>query len=429
MNAYWYPGRYSLNLLTIFRTAISVIEANAFDSLAFRKLHTLRILMNVMHIQTYRPEMLSGLHYLHQLIIYEASNPTAFPVNFLAKIRMHLNHFAHFGFVLNSQSLTNLFGHQRLRIEMLDIDCNGVVGNTDFLARANFSALLLVKDLSVKDCGVEYIEPGTFDGMLRTLRYLHLVHNPFKRLDANAFTTYLDVPGPVILHISSKEHPIECSMEFYELRNMSVISIGQGIGRTLAFCVGSLRSEANWQPLRQRQSVHGARWHLDSIFYRFPKFILKFDASHGREVMVRQPINEPYRLLIWHIKRAMAQGEKPYCPVMTDIYHCHRRHNRTETFALADDAVEFTIACVILMPSAYKKAIPLHCITIRHLPTTHGWQLFVLISVLNVIVAVAVVLIYLLTCRGAATIDEKDDSTQYVQISMIYCHFLPNILL
>lgn len=364
MLAQWYPGVRQLRILAISHTRIHRIAANAFNSTAFHRLQELRIVENALHIVQYRASMLIGLHMLNCLEIREQQNLHGFPPNWLAPLQIELKRFEYEQMHFKHLALTNLFGHERLRLKIIHVACvNATDNTTNFLSARNFTALALIEDLTLRHCSIDYIERGTFDAMATTLNWLTLHGIRVKRIDVEVFRRFLDASSPGDYKILTLT-PIECAEAFYQLRNLTLISFGHCGNRSRLTCVGQSSGEnPTTSPLQQ--VIHSAKWLLKPDYFRFPKFTLKYNAANAT-LTVQQPSNEPYRLMIW----CNGGKRKPDCL-------CHRRRNRTESFSITFfDHAEFISACVILVPSTFRRSIPLHCITIRQPPVDVPWHAY-----------------------------------------------------
>lgn len=95
-----------------------------------------------------------------------------------------------------------------------------------FLHASNFSGLSVVESIKLENCGIEYIDDGTFDYVSATLRHLDLQRNHIKNLRFKLFEIFFDKwqkSSKFLLLLFSN---IECNCHFYETKNISLISFG-----------------------------------------------------------------------------------------------------------------------------------------------------------------------------------------------------------
>lgn len=386
VRANWYAGRCSLAKLIFQSVSIRWIEPNAFASEAFYNLGSFQIFDNTIHVQEYNPEILKAFRILSEFVIFEYSNPNGFPRNFLSPVRRSLDRFFYRGLILNHEKLSNLFGGERLRLTFVSIDCGETEGNTDFIAAENFTGLIYVRVFHLFGCGLQFIRPGTFDVMTDTLMTLGFCRNHLLKIDFNVFRKFLDVipetwslQNRKFIIITSTKFPLECSDEFYKLRNMTFINLAL-LMEEYMICVDNQSIVANGQH-KQQQILHGDRWNVKSShIIAFPKFTIRFNET-TRDLIVAQMNAEPFRLFIWEIGfDGFLSLVKPYCPNRDTIHgsvDCRRLQNRTEVVKMLSPTgqSELMAACVIMVPSGWKKSVPLHCAIIR-MPLEKKYDVF-----------------------------------------------------
>lgn len=383
--AKWYDGKYRIESLTFTEMAIVAIEPNAFNSDAFLHLEYFNI-ENTIHFIEYHAQMFNGLQLLRYFGIVENNGHRIHPMqDFLDPLSEFLDEFYYKGDVGTDPVLTNLFGRQQLlRLEMIGFTCHRN-SRTRFLAAQNFTGLMMIKRLSIGDCGIETIQIGTFDQLCDTLELLILVKNPLLKLNLNMFRSFLDVPLRNVVDTSKKlrlseylSH-VNCTMDFYRLRNATIIAMyysSNNFGDL--FCQNDVHAAHEIES--RQQIVHPKRWHLEhtEVFkYTFPKFHLRFNAAN-RTLMVNQSNpDDSYRLLIWAIGRKASIGEwrqrkSASIPWIKQNVHCYRSNRSIENISLPnfnqniideDNSTPDMVAACIIYITYRKQSVPFHCAT------------------------------------------------------------------
>lgn len=378
----WYKGQLPLTELSFAWIPIRYIEPNAFDLMPLHSLVLLRI-FNLVHVVDYKqPHILVGLRMVKELRIHEQPNPNAeYAMNFLWSMNLELKRFDHTGHILSHGSLTNLFGFTPLRVLVSEIDCSNAKGNTNFITARNFTALLIIKRLMINNCHLEHIAHGTFDAMSKTLLVLGLSGNRWLHLDLLVFRRFLDhIPTTWTMSESKtliisdwlNSIGVECTDEFYRLQNMTALSLNRkNFWNFRCFTNSSLRP---FGPINEHgyQFVHRDRWFAKPRTYKFPKFHIKLQISTQQLVVTPTILDWPYRVLLWRI---MPLTRKPYCPRTINDERpidCRYCQNGTTNIPISHIDDHFLLACVILVPSAWKQAIPFHCIAIMRRPAIDG---------------------------------------------------------
>lgn len=365
----WYSGERALESLLFKFVPIRYIEPDAFASSAFWVLKLLSI-ENTISVIDYRPEIFRGLRIVDDLILTGTITRPSYSSDFLVHVRKVLKFFHCGNLVLNHQSLTNLFGGQRMRLPYVSVDCSDEPGNTNFLAADNFSALAMVEYIDIYYCNFEYIEPGTFDVMTDTLRWITIVGGRLLRINFELFRKMFDVvPWSLENHYYKKVtiefDSILCENEYDKIRNMSTIN---GIG-VFFKCNDSTNQLVN---VGQQYIRNAQRFTEEEKLHEiiaFPKFMIHYDTKMGN-IIVTQVNSDPFRMLFWNTK-SIGQRAPPggRCTQQMQIdARCWRWKNVTTSSiprSMVFSKLDVLIACVILKPSIKKQAIPLHCATIR----------------------------------------------------------------
>lgn len=352
---------------------ITAIEAGAFNKRAFQQLRTLKI-YNLVHIIEYHEEMFDGLWEVLRLQIQELT-PARWqpPVDLLRPFNEYMEFFFYEGDIGDAPVLTDLFGRSKLlSLHTILMNCFGW-SRFGTMAANNFTGLPAIREINLVNCGIVSIEIGAFDEIAKTLIALHFIANPLLQLSLDHFRYYLDkwpaygrhVPKHLLLFYPG-DLPYQCSLEFYRIRNMTMISFHYAANNMKKlYCENDIHL-ANVSAQPPQQLVHPKRWHLNHSLiheYVFRKFQLRFDAIN-RTMFVSQFDSDDYRLFVWPINRKTLIGKRK-CPLAADA-KCQRRRKPIETIAgteLRNDS-GLIAACVIHI-SMRKESVPMHCQTIR----------------------------------------------------------------
>lgn len=353
--------------------AIAIIEADAFNVPAFEQLLGL-IMHNMLHLSEYHFNMFSGLQMLNELCIFEFDNSVQNPPsNWLQPLHEHLEYFVYDGDIGNESVLTHLFGGPpMMELKIIDISCWN--RPLHMIAAANFTGLIAIDYLALIECGIQFIQKGTFDRMTATMTQINLSKNPLLKLSVTPFRMYLDrwpanVPSVVktlVLYVLGDE-PLNCTRGLYRLRNITLIALEYNLDRFHDMhCVNDVHTDK----VSHQQTIHPDRWrlpHADVQKYAFRRFQLRYVAAN-RSVTVQQPKSSAYRLLVWPIGSEVASEQRCLSPMHV---MCHRGNRAIETTFIPtfnkshqSDRANLAAACVIYI-SLRKHSLPLHCITMH----------------------------------------------------------------
>lgn len=371
----WYNGEYLIASLSFDWIAIRIIEANAFDATGLQQLLALSI-HNLLHVIEWHMMAFDGLKFLAEMLLYETHESTMIlPEHFLEPLRVRLRYFAYSGDSGDGPVLTNLFGHSNfLNLQFIDFHC--WIHSMRTIAAANFTGLPVIESLTFTRCGIETIEAGAFDQITATLLRLRLHDNLFIATSFTALRPFLDrLPSnighyPKYLQLySPDEVPNYCSVEFYRMRNMTIISLQYYTDSMLyLYCMNDLHELG---PIgRQQQIVHPERWHLPhkAVYkYAFRRFHMRLMAAN-RTLMIIQSNVDNYRVVIWNIEQRTARHRhfQPFYTWIRTNVECQRRNRTIELIPIplmANDQ-NLIAACVIHI-SMKKQSVPLHCVTIQ----------------------------------------------------------------
>lgn len=382
LHANWYDGKNPITALEFYRMEIVAIEPNAFESQVFNDMETL-LIENLLHITEYRWEMFIGLENLYFLTIKEKkSERHSHQTNLLRLFSENLEHFSYFGDLGTGSVLTHLFGGSTM-FRLTDIIMRCRAGRFRVIAADNFTGLRAIEDIDLHACGIETIELGTFDRIARTLLALTLRENPLTKLSSNSFQPFLD-KWPATARDAAKDLKffesgdlgIKCSLEFYRLRNATIISFTYDENRMEELMCENDVHVLDRKALRETQFVHPLRWHLnhsDVDHYAVRKFRLRFNATDRRlRVIQADPLG--YRLFIWSVNRNALIGQK--CPLPTwiaDNVDCQLRNRWLEVAEIPEfNGTDNLIAVCVIHDSLRKQSVPLHCNTIRTMDLLGG---------------------------------------------------------
>lgn len=367
----WYKGRLPIVYLIFYWIEIIAIEANAFAMPAFEKLAALDI-YNLLHIPNYYIGMFNGLLALEDLeVIGRLGEQQHLHANLLRVFRATLIIFRFQGSVATESVLTNLFGSHELPIliEIRIID-GGFVRRS--LAAANFTGLSALRFLICINFGIESIEIGAFDRILDNLMTIDLTQNPLHKIHLNPFRYYLDrmpkrqSPKFLVFNWPNKMIPLNCTTEFYRIRNATIISFQYSANRSIDLdCLNDVHETIEGQQIIHPEHLHLNHHNISK--YAVPKFNFDFNTT-TRTLDVIQADSNGYRLFVWPINRTLAIGEGK-CPstewIQTNV-KCERRHRINETIYLSQPKNDSDLVAVcIINISLRKQSVPLHCRTIR----------------------------------------------------------------
>lgn len=161
----WYNGEQSLFSLAITSFNLKVIEANAFDSKAFR--HLRKLIISSKSPVEYKCGMLNALHYLEEWATDEVEYSAKICNNILEPVRKTMRRFRNilFNANLGVHSLNELFGGTKLsRMDFINI--NNYLRSQQqnrVLAPTNFTALLIIQEMVLTNSGIGIILEKTFD--------------------------------------------------------------------------------------------------------------------------------------------------------------------------------------------------------------------------------------------------------------------------
>lgn len=315
---------------------------------------------------------------MKDFMLNEATEGQAiFPMNFLQSSQEELYAFLYAGDMGNSPVLTNLFGGVQLKsLVEIGIAC---MGNKRFhmLAATNFSGLPVVRAIALSDCGIEYIQSDTFDRIADTLTAFLLVGNPLLRLTINSFRIYLDkrlesAKAKSLFFYQDEVQPYDCSMDFYRLRNATMIAFHYDVQKFIQMFCKSVDHglEENDKKQPPQQVLHPKRWglsHAGVAIYTFPKFLIHFIPANRTLRIVQFDQNDHYRLFIWTIRDSTSAKQDKCLPStwMHTNVQCRWCNRTIEFINITQFDNGIAIAACVIHISMRKQSVPVHCHTIR----------------------------------------------------------------
>lgn len=414
----WYTGQLRITYLDI-HVKIIAIGANAFSADALQYLKDLRI-NNTLHIIDYHPACFDGLRRLYTLMIDEYSpspkNPSS---NILKPCAKHLESFSYYGDIGSGSVLSTYFGgDQNLSaLAFINNDCLGM-SKLRMLTAANFTALSNIIWLTLTRCGIQSIELGTFDRIADTLTHLFLIGNPLNDLNVQQFRTFLDrwpknCPDcEKSLRFSIRTRALNCTSQFYRLRNATIASFGYLHGSVKGlYCVNDVNASTSVQ--QQQQIIHIKRWHLEHgnfTKYALPKFQLRYNVTQS-QFDIEQSEPDSYRLLFWAIDRQTMRKGCPSTTWITTNAKCTRYNQSVQNVNMPGFPRARTIAACIIHISMRKESLPMHCSTI-HIDIRDDFPLDWIDYVLFVIVCMAATLLSAscaLCVFGKKSVDDDEE--------------------
>lgn len=374
----WYNGKFRIDHLILHSIAIAVIEKNAFKSRAFFRLSDLHI-FNLIHVHRFDVATFVCLPGLNDLIIHEIDGlADNFPIDLFVPMTKSLHLFEYIGRIGTAAMLSNLFGNQPLRLlTYINIDCDYDDYGIASISAANFSGLTAVRTLSIVACGLESIAIDTFDQISATLSSIQLEDNPLTHVTLETFRVYFD-RRIITRNVYRKEIVLtaDCSPEFYQIRNASMISFGYWPDTMVSNCWQGMQfidvrhqeptARQNEHINTDQQIIHVKHFHLNGLFgqnYVFRKFQLN-GWSKNRSVLIVQPDRNRFRLLVWVIGSGTMTWRRK-CPMAAAMqcYLLNGTHHLVD-FSSFDLDLDKVAMCIIHI-SMRKQSLPLHCITIK----------------------------------------------------------------
>lgn len=414
LSANWYDGEQPVQFLFLHAVEILVIEAYAFNATALNDLLILGI-SNLLHILDYHAGMFIGLGQLKECMLTErAQRSHSVTGFFLLPLQAELEVFVYTGDFGTGSMMNELFGGVEMEL-LEDISVTCLENRFHLISSENFTGLPVVEELRIAYCGIEVIDVGAFDRIVDTLQRLALVGNPLLQLNFDRFRLYLDKWNAITTkrskHLQLYEDdtlPFKCSMDFYRLRNASLISFKYHPERIRDLACKHDIHEEDGGSQQSLQAIHPARLHLNHtgiLKYTFPKFRLLYDAARRQLKVAQWTDADNYRLFIWAIgantlpMQNASNEDQWHCPLpiwSTTNVGCQRRNRSEEVVIIPkfDDRFNDLIAVCVIHVSMPKQSVPLHCSTIRVADRLASSNHFFVVMFLVISVFVAIMAIF-----------------------------------
>lgn len=367
----WYQGKSNLHTLNLFRCVIMSIQANAFKSNVFKSLNTLNL--RIPHPIQYEIGILNGLR---ALIMFFVDTGSCIPedVDLLSPARRNLQFFNYYIDRCPPTPFRYLFGVQKLsNLQSVTIICHNSGTEYQTLAASNFTALVRIEWLTLH-CDIAVIQPNTFDFIGETLVSIDLSANRLTRIHVECFDIFLDRNSYINSRWQKRLliawNPLRCDLEFYKLRNRTLISFGYADPQTLFHCTIATASGHSDRG-NDTQIMHPGRFalqHHGVDTYAFRNFQLAVNSA-TKQVEIVQAAATNYRIIFMEYF-SNGIGCRTGCPNSNLIrarMRCVQLHRPLEQINVWDafPQVKLVVVCVIFM-SATKRFLPLHCLTVRY---------------------------------------------------------------
>lgn len=302
----WYDGTEAIDEIHFIECHIELIETDAFNVQAFRMLRYLSISHNEGLI-TFNEGCFNGLS---RLGLFFFSNATVHDANtdVLKDIRRGLRYL----FVTRIATSFNLasflgryrFGH--LNALYFD-DCTSP--QFHILTPSNFSNQIMpiIDTIDFRNCDIEAILDGTFDGISKALKHLLFYRTKIKRIFLSVFQgpfehIYWNFDRAYRMQyplLKFDDNPIKCTCDIYFLRNaLSIANSPDPIN--LFSCHNDETDEKNAVEVECSHFQHinwqrtCAKWHLNRI-YTFIRFNIKLNNDL---IVIQSNATEPFKMLI-----------------------------------------------------------------------------------------------------------------------------------
>lgn len=214
LDARWYNGNHSIDLLTFSSCYLKYVKRNSFVSPGFNALRELqfRFIINL-EIELGN---LANLRHLHLDGVRSISK------HFFDAVHRSLTYFVIYRFP-GETGFNYLFG----RLKLPSLTCINIQGDITSniyrsLHASNFSQLSQIQTIVLARCNIESIHMNTFDLIGKTLQSVDLSGNNLKSVQARWFAAMFDTHSNHYRMLYFFDNPLECSCAFFEWRNMTI---------------------------------------------------------------------------------------------------------------------------------------------------------------------------------------------------------------
>lgn len=374
VTANWYDGHIDIYSLKIELDNVTVIEQNAFDTKAFRTISILVLVFKTLTIL--EAGIFNNFHSL-DLADFKVAKNGLYVINPNSNIFQPIHKTIRFISLpyYTGRHFNNLFGGIRLS-RVLKIVVSHCFRYRRTLAAENFTGLTIINDLELNNCGIEVIREHAFDFVGETLAKLVLSNNRIKFLDFERISVFVQSRPRLVMMDQRKQlyiynNRIECTCDYYEMRNLTMISFGYSLFQD---------KRLTCTPLKQNHRSHRVCdnlqvLHVDKLFlnhptisiYTFPNIQIKFNAT-ADILTVKQSKVRPYRLWIKSVHQPVNIGGNQCSnkAINYDSENCLVLSNMIANINVQEYFQESELVMFCVMYFSYQSPVlPLHCATVH----------------------------------------------------------------
>lgn len=350
-----------MEILEIMNCELSIITPNAFNATVFHRLQDIEF------------RSLNNFEFNVSPTIYQEWFAIVFT-------DVHFRHVAQRSFSPLKRNVKNLFiEHMPDDVNFAELFANdrfltlthlAITGVGDYATRLLDSSCLPrmphIKFVMMRRCGITFVHTNTFKYTGTTLRGVYLDFNKLTTISIDAFASIMDAPRkqPSLTFVSN---PLDCTCEFYELRNFTIIGSKQEMWE-IGECteIRSQSSCTNMQTISKRKLFIV---NPDIFVYGLPKVSVRV-GSDGFLVVITK-FTVAFRLLV--INRADIRYRKnSKCPMsewMRNSVKCVRLTGSESNISIAQfrpEAGSSLLTLGVILPMANRQMWPLHIQTYRY---------------------------------------------------------------
>lgn len=357
----WYKGQWEIRNLIITECQLNTITPNAFSASVFNQLQILEFQLLAQFEFNYNPSIGQELAaiYLTSIRFRQIANQLFTPVKKRIKTLC-------IGYMPDNVDFTTFFANERFSwLYILKI--NGIGRNaTRSLDSFSLPRMPGVKVILLRKCGIATIHPKTFEYMGQTLQWLYLDENKLTTLSIGIFVSYIDVVVKNLFLLLTG-NPFECTCEFYELRNYTIIGAGQAM-RNMGTCRALPHQQSNCSHM---QTISKEKLFIeDPVIYNYalPKMSIRI---FNEQITISTTFNAKFRLFI--VNRNVIRFRKnTKCPMSEWIRNsvkCIRITSSVKAIPIEGLMREQESAMItfgVILPMAFRRVWPLHIQTYRN---------------------------------------------------------------
>lgn len=377
----WYKGQWEIHNLVVMECQLITITPNAFNAPVFNQLQTLEFQQLVQFEFNYNPSIYQKLAavYLTNVHFRQIANQLFSP------IKRHIKTL-HISYMPDEVDFATFFANERYPLLYI-LQIIGLGGNaTRSLDSSCLPRMPGVKIILLRKSGITAIHPNTFEIMGQTLLWLYLDANKLTTISIDIFASYIDV-AVKNLFLLLTDNPFECTCEYYELRNYTIIGAGQAI-RNMEECRTAPPQQqsncANMQTISKKklfiEDPEIYNYGLSKVFIRIA----------NDQLTINTKFNGKFRLIIIN-RDAIRFRKKSKCPMSEWIRNsvkCIRLTNSVRAIPIDGFMPEQELAMItfgIILPMTFRRMWPLHIQTFRKsIGILDGFGIFELCALLSV---------------------------------------------